>query len=281
MNPLHGLTSASLLPSGAAAVPPGTVQAERRGSMTRPPARPSSCPARLADAGPVTTMPGSGGATFRGAGPIRGTVPRPAANHGPGRSHALPVFSGRPRRAARVFRFSVALPRSGLRQDGALRHQAGGGEPPQRDEQPAGQRHDPPPARTPVAGAHVVSEPRGEGAFRLVPRPAPGHPHRMPARHRAARLAGPLAVTAATARGRDRRQPREAGQFAAVAQLPAGEPAPGISASFGPIPRSRPGAAAWRAFAGAGAATGRGPSGSGTGQCPPPQVPVECPSVSA
>ncbi len=69
-----------------------------------------------ADAGPVTTMPDSGGATFRGAGPIRGTAPRPAANHGPGRSHALPGFPGRPRRAARVFRCPpTPVPRTGRR----------------------------------------------------------------------------------------------------------------------------------------------------------------------
>ncbi len=240
----HNLTSASLPPSGAAAVPSGTVQAERRGSVTRPPARPSSCPVRLADGGPVTTMPGSGGATFRGAGPIwngRRRVlrrTRPSSGHTPcpGSPEAP---SGRP-----GVRVSVVLPRPGCRQDGALRRQPGGGEPQRRARQLTRQRHDPPPARTSVAGAQVAPEPRGERTLRLVAQPAPGHPHRMPAQHRAAGPAEPLAVPAAPARKGHRRQPREAGQLTPAAQLPAGEPAPSISASFGPIPRSRPGAAA-------------------------------------
>ena len=49
--------------------------------------------------------------------------------------------SGRP--GVQVFRCFAAL-LSGLRQDGALRHQSGGGETPQRHQQLAGQRHDPP-----------------------------------------------------------------------------------------------------------------------------------------
>ena len=69
MNPFHGLTS-SVPPSGGGFRANGEVQTERRCSMTRPTTRPASCPVRLAGAGPVTIMPDSGGATFRGAGPI-------------------------------------------------------------------------------------------------------------------------------------------------------------------------------------------------------------------
>ncbi len=67
----QNLTSASLPPSGGGFRATGEVQTERRGSMTRSTTRPASYPVRLAGAGPVTIMPDSGGATFRGgAGPI-------------------------------------------------------------------------------------------------------------------------------------------------------------------------------------------------------------------
>ncbi len=166
-----------------------------------------------ADAGPVTTMPGSGGATFRGAGPIRGTVPRPAANHGPGRSHALPGFPGRPRRAARVFRCPpTPVPRTGRRPPAPARWW--------RTATARREACGPAPRSPACATAQVAPEPRGEGAVRLVPQPAPGHPHRMPSQHRAARLAEPLVVTAAPAREGHRRQPRGARQLPPVAQLP-------------------------------------------------------------
>ena len=49
-----------------------------------------------ADAGPVTMMPNSGGATFREAGPICDNGAASAANHAHARSHALPGFPGGP-----------------------------------------------------------------------------------------------------------------------------------------------------------------------------------------
>ena len=104
----QNLTSASLPPSGGGFRATGEVQTERRGSMTRSTTRPASYPVRLAGAGPVTIMPDSGGATFRGGRDPSGmngaascgepgpcTVTRPAR------------VPRRPRRAARVFRCSV------------------------------------------------------------------------------------------------------------------------------------------------------------------------------
>ncbi len=174
-----------------------------------------------ADAGPVTRAPRSGGATFRGAGPIwmDGAAgcgePCPAPVTRPAR-----VPRG-PRRAARVS--GVRLPlRRRLRQDGAPVRQPGRGEPHRRPRQPARQRHDPAPARTPVAGAHVLHGPPRQRAVRLVVEPAPGHPRQVLWRHRAAGLAyAPVAVHRAA---RPRHRPRPGGTGRSSPSRRAGPP---------------------------------------------------------
>ncbi len=169
--------------------------------------------------------------------------------------------------------------------------QPGGGEPHRRHQQPARQRHDPAPARTPVAGADVLHGPARQRAVRLVVEPAPGHPRQVFPQHRAAGLAGPRAWSTAPpghGTGPGPAMPASCLRFRRSRQ---DSPAPSSSASFGPMPLSRPGTAAWRACAGtaAGAAPGgvsaapsrpvpgasalSAPAASVTAACAPPSSP--------
>ncbi len=146
-----------------------------------------------ADAGPVTRAPRSGGATFREGGThldgrcrgMRRTMPRAGHTPCPGSPRAP---SGPPGCSVSGVRLPL---RRRLRQDGAPVRQPGRGEPHRRPRQPARQRHDPAPARTPVAGADVLHGPPRQRAVRLVVEPAPGHPRQVFPQHRAAGLAGP------------------------------------------------------------------------------------------
>ncbi len=104
----QNLTSASLPPSGGGFRATGEVQTERRGSMTRSTTRPASYPVRLAGAGPVTIMPDSGGATFRGGrDPSEMNGAASCGEPGPCTVTRPARVPRRPRRAARVFRCSV------------------------------------------------------------------------------------------------------------------------------------------------------------------------------
>ena len=58
---------------------------------------------------------------------------------------------------------------------GASRHEAGLGEPPERDEQLAGERHDHHPADPPAGPHSALVEPLAERAIRLIAQPAPRH----------------------------------------------------------------------------------------------------------
>ena len=58
---------------------------------------------------------------------------------------------------------------------GASRHETGLGEPPERDEQLAGERHDHHPADPPTGSRSALVEPLAERAIRLIAQPAPRH----------------------------------------------------------------------------------------------------------
>ena len=156
------------------------------------------------DAGPVTHIPRSGMRRSRRLGSIYVPVPPRGG---------LPKYEPITQPPG-LLRRPVRRPRKGVRrvsghQPGSGWNQAIRGEPPQGDQQFAGDSHDGPLADATIVGCTIGMEPLGDRAVGLKPDPAPRHLDQMLADQRVARLADPLVMgNGAAGSGNPGRRPR-------------------------------------------------------------------------